>query len=508
MFLKFILGLLPIIWLILALIVLKWPTWKAAVGSMVIAAIEAILIWKLPVMDTASAALEGWLNALWPIVIVIVAAVFTYNLTVKTGAMDIIKAMMTSITNDKRILVLLIAWCFGGFMEGMAGFGTAIAIPAGMLAGMGFNPLFSCMVCLIANGVPTPFGSIGIPTTTLAGLVNLTNTTLSFTECIQLAPFFIICPFLIVILAGGKGLKSLKGVVPITLASGIAFIVPMTIVSYFVGAELAAVIGSVCSLGVVALMASKLPANPEYEMQIEKKEALEVKKCLIALSPFICIFVLLLGTSKLVPPVNTFLAQFSSKVQVYTGENPGTLTFSWINTPGVWIFISAIIGAILQKCSFKDFKDVFVATLKQMTPTILTMLSVLACAKIMSYSGMISDIASFCIAVTGSFFTFFAPWLGCLGTFVTGSGTSSGLLFGGVQEAAAETLGMDPYWVVGLNMLGVASGKMLSPQSIAIALSAVNGNGEDSKLLSMILPYGLVFLAIMSVWGYVGGLFL
>ena len=141
--LEFILGLCPILWLILALTILKWPTWKAACGSMVVAALLSIFVWKLPVLETSTAALEGILMAIWPIVFVIVAAVFTYNLTVKTGAMEVIKRLMTSVTNDRRLLVLLIAWCFGGFMEGMAGFGTAIAIPAGMLVGLGFSPLFS-----------------------------------------------------------------------------------------------------------------------------------------------------------------------------------------------------------------------------------------------------------------------------------------------------------------------------------------------------------------------------
>lgn len=207
--LLFVLGLCPILWLIVALTLLKWPTWKAACGSMIVAFLLALFVWKLPVMETSTAALEGFLMALWPIVVVIVAAVFTYNLTVRTGAMELIKQMMTSVTSDKRLLVLLVAWCFGGFMEGMAGFGTAIAIPAGMLVGLGFPALFSCLVCLIANGVPTPFGSIGIPTVTLANLVGLENTYLSFTETLQLAPFMILCPFLIVMVAG-KGVKALK----------------------------------------------------------------------------------------------------------------------------------------------------------------------------------------------------------------------------------------------------------------------------------------------------------
>lgn len=145
----FLLALCPILWLIFALTVLKWPTWKAACGSMIVSFLLAMLVWKLPFMHALTAGLEGILMALWPIVVVIIAAVFTYNLTVRTGAMDVIKQMMTSVTNDKRLLVLLVAWCFGGFMEGMAGFGTAIAIPASMLVGLGFPACFPVLyVCL------------------------------------------------------------------------------------------------------------------------------------------------------------------------------------------------------------------------------------------------------------------------------------------------------------------------------------------------------------------------
>ena len=170
------------------------------------------------------------------------------------------------------------------------------------------------------------------------------------------------------------------------------------------------------------------------------------------------------------------------------------MTFTWINTPGVWIiFIGNSRWIDSKKLHLENFKVVFIATIKQMSQTIITMLCVLGCAKIMGYAGMIASIASFAIAVTGSFYPFFAPWIGCLGTFVTGSGTSSGVLFGAVQESAAQSLNANPYWIVALNSLGVAAGKMLSPQSIAIALSSVDGQGQDSKAIiknsyHMVLP--------------------
>ena len=202
---SFALALLPIIWLIVALVALHLPAWKAALGSFAISCVLALTWWGMPVVEVASASLEGFLMALWPIVLVIIAAVFTYNLCVRTGAMDVIGSMITSLSCDRRVLALLVAWCFGGFMEGMSGFGTAVAIPAGMLAALGFPPLQAVLICLVANGVPTCFGSVGVPTVSLAGLTGLDPIRLAFTEMLQLAPFFVIVPFIIVVLAAQTG---------------------------------------------------------------------------------------------------------------------------------------------------------------------------------------------------------------------------------------------------------------------------------------------------------------
>ena len=505
-FLMFLLALLPIIWLAFALMVLKLPTYKAAFGSFVISFLLSMFIWKLPILNSATAALEGLIMALWPIILVIIAAVFTYNLSCETKGIDIIKQMIASVSSDKRILVLLIAWCFGGFMEGMAGFGTAIAIPAGMLTSLGFNPLFSVLVCLIANGCPTPFGSIGIPTVTLANLVGLENAPLAFMTSLQLAPFMLMCPFLIIMVTGG-GRKALKGVSLLTLLSGLSFVLPQLVVSYFIGAELAVVVGSVCSLLCTILLSMKRSVPDQYKVNIETKESVSLETAIKAWSPFILIFVFLLFTSKLVAPINTSLAQYASQFVIYTGKNPNTLSLSWINTPGVWIFLSAFIGGLIQRASVKTMLTVLKNTIIQMKETMATMICVLACAKIMSYSGMISTISTFAISTTGSFYPIFAPWIGALGTFVTGSGTNSGVLFGAVQIDAAQQLNTNPYWTVALNSLGVAAGKMLSPQSLAIGLSSVDAKGEDAKLLRMIAPYGLVFLVGMSILSAVGTMF-
>lgn len=521
----FVLALAPILWLVVMLLVFRWPAWKAAIGSFVISCALAMAWWGMPAGQVATASLEGFLMALWPIVLVIIAAVFTYNLCVSTGAMDVIGQMITSISSDRRILALLIAWCFGGFMEGMAGFGTAVAIPAGMLAGLGFAPIPAVLMCLLANGVPTPYGSIGIPTVSLAGLVGLDAARLASVQMLQLAPFFLVAPFLIVLVAGsgseGRATVSerratvserLRGVAGIALASGASFVAAALAVATFVGPELAVVVGSICSLGVTALLGRRAEASGHLDARFHAAcatgEPLTARRALTAWSCFILIFVFLMGTSKLLPAVNAYLVRFSTTVSVYSGPDPATLTFSWVNTPGVWIFIAALIGGAIQGARPAQMASVLVATVKQMAPTVITMLSVLGCAKVMGYSGMISDISAFCIAVAGGLFPVVAPWIGMVGAFVTGSGTSSGMLFGPIQQQAADALGCDAYWMVALNSLGVAAGKMLSPQTLAIGLAAVRVSGKDAELLRAVLPYVLGFLVAMSGIGIGGALLL
>lgn len=538
--LSFVLALVPILWLVVVLLVFRWPAWRAAAGSLVLSCVLAALWWHLGAPEVATAVAEGFLMALWPIVIVIIAAVFTYNLCVRTGAMDVIGRMITSVSADRRILALLIAWCFGGFMEGMAGFGTAVAIPAGMLAALGYPPLSAVLMCLLANGVPTPYGSIGIPTVSLADLVGLDAADLAFTQMVQLAPFFIVAPVLIVLVAGkdvpGSGVaQRLRGVIGVALAAGVSFTVPALAVAALVGPELTVVVGSICSLGVTAALGRAVERrgalDEAYRLGTgESAEAgpsagapesaptgsraaspadapaapLTLGAALRAWSCFILIFLLLLGTSKLVAPVNAALAPLSTTLTVYSGPNPGSLSFTWVNTPGVLIMVAALVGGAIQGATPRVMGEVLVATVKQMLPTVATMLAVLGCAKVMGYAGMISSISASCIAVAGGLYPLLAPWIGAVGTFVTGSGTSSGMLFGQVQAQAAEALGADPVWTVGLNSLGVAAGKMLSPQTLAIGLAAVRVRGKDAELLRAVAPYALGFLVVMSIIGMAG----
>ena len=509
--LKFVLAMLPIIWLIAALSGLKMAGHKACVIALVVTMALAIGYWRLNVLCTATAALEGALNALWPICLVIVAALFTYNLTLKTGAMELIKKMLAGVSRDKRVLALIIGWGFGNFMEGMAGFGTAVARPASMLAGIGLDPRSAVLGCLVVNSTPTAFGSVGVPTVTLASVTGLEAVPLAGSVVVIQCILTFISPFLMVCICG-KGIKALKGMFPTTLIASLSFTVPWFFTAQFIGPELPDIIGSICSMGCIIAAAKIFNKNPdeEYAIQIaenrQSQENMTVGTGVKAWSSFILIFLLLMITSTLCPPIHNAIAGIKSSVVVYAGEGGNALGFSWINTPGVMIFIAAIIGGLIQGASVKDMAEVFLETLKKYWKTILTICSVMATAKIMSYSGMISDIAKFLVAAAGPFYPFIAPLIGALGAFVTGSGTSTCVLFGGLQSETALALGLNASWMAAANVMGAGIGKMICPQGIAIGAGAINAVGSESKILSAVFKYFLLYVILAGVICYAGSM--
>ncbi len=510
MIMEFILALLPIIWLIVALTALKMPGFKACVVALAIAYVLAVFGWKMPLADSLRAVTEGVALALWPIIAVIIAAIFTYNVCVATGKMEIIKKMLANVTRDKRILVLIIAWGFGGFMEGMAGFGTAVAIPASMLWGLGFNPIFAAIVCLIANATPTAFGSIGIPTTTLAKITGLSGIDLSTNTVILLAVFIVLTPFVLVALTG-KSKKSFQGIFLITLISGLAFLIPEYLVAKYLGAELPVVIGSVCSMAATVLAAKYLNKGKVSEKYLfegkNDHQNIHRKEALIAWSPFILIFLLLLGTSKLAGLFNELLSTVKTSAAIYTGEGGAPYTFSWLATPVLWIFLSAFIGGKVQGMSLKEMLLVLKKTLLQMMKTVITIIAIMATAKLMGYSGMIASISAVFV-YTGLLYPLFAPFLGSIGTFVTGSGTSASVLFGGLQAKTSAALGLNQAWISASNTAGAVMGKMISPQSIAVAVAAVKLEGKENELLRGTIKYFILFVIGVGILTLIGSRFL
>lgn len=499
-YMLFAIAMIPVLWLIVSLGVLKMPAHKTCSFTVILTLAIAIICWRMKFIDGITATVEGMAIALWPILLVIVAALFTYNLAVETKTMDVIKKMLSSITTDKRIQVLILAWGFGGFLEAVAGYGTAVAIPTSILASLGFNPLFAAVICLLANTVPTAFGALGIPVTTLATVTGLEVVHLSYVTSIQLAGFIVLIPFLLVILTE-KSIKALKGVVGITLVSGITFAVPQVFIAKYLGADLPALVASICSMACTILMAKAM--NKE---KVETKEdKIGLKEGVLAWLPYILLCGLILIASPLVPSINSLLAKASSNIHIYTGDATSTTAFSWINTPGMMILIATFIAGLIQKLKFTYMLDVLKRTVIQLKTSFITIMSIVAISKIMSHSGMTSSISFGLCAITGSFYPLIAPLLGAIGTFVTGSDTSANILFGALQTEAAKSLSIDPYWIAAANTAGATAGKMISPQSIAIATSATGLIGSEGKILSTTVKYCLGYVIILGLIVYFGG---
>ncbi len=481
------------------------PAYKACSIAVVITGLVAFFFFHLGLPEIATATLEGALNALWPIILVIIAALFVYNITLKTGAMDKIKSMLSSVSFDSRVIVLIIGWGFGNFMEGMAGFGTAVAIPASILVAMGYNPINTVLALLLVNSTPTPFGSVGVPTITLSAITGIEAITISGKLAVIQAVVTFISPFFMVMIIG-KGAKALKGMWGYTLIASLSFLIPECFAAIFIGPELTDILGSIVSLICMVGMSWKnkqLDIPNEYLLNKGKTIHCSLTEALQAWSPFILIFIILLVTSNLIPFINKPLSSICSVGQFYSGADPNSLKFFWINTPGILIMIAGLFGGLIQGLSVTKIIKIYGQTIVENWMTIVTICSVLAVAKIMGYSGMISVIASILVTITGTFYPLIAPLIGMLGGFITGSGTSTAVLFGELQTQTALAIGSNPAWLAAANLLGAGIGKMVSPQGIAIGCSAAGLAGRESEVLRKSIKYAVGLVALGGLICYI-----
>ena len=381
-----------------------------------------------------------------------------------------------------------------------------------MLVTMGISPISAAVACLVANSTPTAFGSVGVPTTTLSAVSGIDVLSLCSDVVRMEWLLTFISPFLMICIIGG-GLKALRGVLPITVISAVSFIVPWYISAGILGSELPDTIGAIVSMACIIAASRFLPAKHGEAYQVcsssapgcdtEKEPPITLKSAPVAWSPFILIFILLVLTSKLCMPIYEALAVLKLSGVFYAGEGAATLSFS-LNTAGVIIFIAAFIGGTIQGVTPASMARILTETLKKYWKTIVTICSVMATAKIMGYSGMISDIASLLVAVAGSFYPAIAPLIGALGGFVTGSGTSTSVLFGSLQTQTAASLGLNQSWITAANVVGAGIGKMVCPQSIAIGAGAIDAIGSESKILGAVFKYFILYVVLAGVLCWLG----
>lgn len=507
-YLMFVLALSPLLLMVFLILKLKMPVHYSVLISLVFTAVLSVLFWDMPVQDLKASVGYGALKGLWPIVIVILGAIFSYNVMQATKALDILRDILASISEDKRIQVLLISWCFGGFLEAAAGYGTAVAIPVGILIALGFNPLKAAIASLVANTVPTAFGAVGIPVSILAEQVNLPVYTLGGTIILQLALFNILLPFVIICIIGG-GVKAIRGVFLITLICGITTLVPQYVVAIYLGAELPAFAGSLVSLFAVAIASRLRKGETEPQWRIEtshnhKMAPLPAKVLFRVGSIYLFIFIFILMCSPLFPAIKSAASQLASVVHFSLADGKTlALKVEWLTTPGMLIIFATILGGFIQGASARGMLEVFARTALQLRNSVIAIMAIVAMATVMDISGIISTLAQSIVDLTGSSYVFLAPVIGALGTFVTGSDTNSNILFGKLQTIAASKLHIDPNWLAAANTSGATGGKMISPQSIAIAVSATKMEGQANQIMSGTMKYCCAYITILGL--IVGG---
>ena len=499
----FLLALSPILWLIVSLGFLKMQSFKACPIALIISFAVALAWYHMPGMDAATAALEGVALACWPILLVIIAAIFTYNLTLYTKSMDIVKHMLTTVSKDRRVLALLIGWGFGAFMEGMAGFGTAIAIPASMLVALGFDPIRAIPGL---PGLLTPFRQRMVPSVSLPALANLTASIRSSCRHISACSSCRSTSFA----RSSSSPSSAARRRPSKAFSWLPCSRPWAWLCRNSSSRFSRRSGTGCHggfyrhHGLIVVYSHFRPIDdPEYAMDINPAHV-PLRGGLLACLPFILIFVFLLLTSKLVPFIHAPLMAIESSVLIDTGQSGVPYTLIWVRPPGIHILLAAFISGKAQSARFSEMFFVLLNTIKGLRNTIITIIAVIATAKVMGYSGMTSDIARTAVEATGMMYPAIAPLIGSVGTFITGSGTSSNVLFGNLQTDAAAAINANKAWLAAANAAGTCAGKMISPQSIAIAVGAISLTGKDNEILQAIMKVYVPYIILLGAIVYFG----
>lgn len=506
---------LPVLWLFVSLGILKMSTPLACAIGLGASAVLAVMGWDFTPLLAVKALLDGAAFALMPILWVIFAALLTYSIAVETKAMDAIKALLASVSRDRRIQALLIAWGFGGFMESVAGFGTAVAVPAAVLVSLGFAPFCAAVVCLLANTVAVAFGVVGIPVITLAWITDLPVTELATQIVLQLTVFVFIVPVFIVIAVTGS-LRGLSGVWAHALGAGASFGIVQFIAARYIGPELPAILGSLAAFATIVALARYLPPKTLWTFDHDgagaaspgRKETANADPARLTLvaqlkawSPYIALLVLVLA-SRMIEPLNALLAKATTSHAIYDGPGGKPLTIAWLLTPGSLVLIAALIGGRIQGASFGAMARLSGVTLRQMGKSVVTIVCIVSLAKMLGYSGMINTVAVSLADIAGTFYPLVSPLLGMLGTFITGSDTSSNILFGQLQKQVALTIGVSPIWMAAANTSGACIGKIISLQSIAIAGISANIAGREGELLVVCLKYAAPFIVALGVLVY------
>ena len=504
---------IPIFFIFWALIIKKMKGYLASLFTALIAILLAIIVYGMPFKLAISSIVHGALYGLFPICWVIIGAVFLYNVTVESGQFEIIKNFMASITSDRRLQALLVAFSFGAFLEGAAGMGAPVAITAAMLVGLGFNPLYAAGICLIANTVPVAFGSVGIPVIAAAQVSGIPEMAVSQMVGRTLPFLALIVPFYLVILM--SGFKRSLEVLPAILISGVVFALVQFLVSNYINPMLPGILAGLATIICLSIFLKIWKPKSIWRFKEESQQTIDSElkysagQIIRAWSPFIIMTLMIIAWG--MQPVKEALNSIGQikfyvpglKEAILKPDGSGFIDikpfdFNILSTAGTATILSALISLPLIGISFKNGLKAFFATLNQLKFPIITIAAIVGFAFIANNSGM-SITMAMALASTGVLFPFFSPILGWLGVFLTGSDTSSNALFCKLQYTSAQAIGVDPVLTVGANASGGVTGKMISPQSLAVGAAAVGLVGRESELFRFTLKHSFIMLAIISI---------
>jgi len=523
---------IPIVVLFLMLGVFRKPAWMSALTALASGLLVSLVVYGMPAQLAFISAIYGAAFGLFPIAWIVFTSIMLYRLAVDTGKFEIIKDSIGGLTTDRRLQAMFIAFSFGAFIEGAAGFGAPVAVSGAMLAGLGFNPFYAAGICLLANTAPVAFGSIGIPVTTLANVTGLPVLPLSAMVGRLCAMISVIIPaYLIVVMAGGR--RALE-VWPAILACGLSFAGMQFYVSNFMGPELTDILSSLTCIVVMVVVLKVW--TPKTIMRLEGDKPVAAvghthtpAEVFMAWSPYLLlvVFVLLWGEASIKPSINRVGDSLLPSLPIVAGTGPlasrlmvpglhnlitrvppvvptpapyaALYELNWLSASGTACLFAILATAVVLRVRPSKVVGVYVDTFKQLKLALITIACMLALAYVMNYSGMTSTLG-LALAATGVAFPFFSAVVGWLGVFLTGSDTSANALFGNLQVVTANALGLSPILTASVNSAAGVMGKMISIQSIAVAVAATGmTTADESRLFRFTIKHSILLMAVMGV---------
>ena len=528
---------IPIVVLFVMLGALRKPAWMSALSALGSAFVIALLVYGMPAPLAITSTIFGAAFGMFPIAWIVFCSIMLYRLAVDTGKFEVIKSSIGGLTDDRRLQALFIAFSFGAFIEGAAGFGAPVAVSGAMLAGLGFNPFYAAGICLLANTAPVAFGSIGTPVITLANVTGLPAMSLSAMVGRLCAMLSVLIPaYLMVVMVGRR--KAME-VWPAIVACGVSFAGMQWYVSNYLGPELTDIMSSLTCIGVMVLVLKLW--KPREIMRLEGDQPISITKTKHGAGPvfmawlpymLLVVSVLTLGEPSIKAKVNTWTDSFMpdsvrpepvahptpanrlNRIMVPGLHNQITqvppvvpkatpyaalFELNWLTASGTACLLATIAAALCLGVGPSRFAGIYIATFKQLKFAILTIASMLGLAYLMNYSGMTSTLG-LSLAATGKVFPFFSAFVGWLGVFLTGSDTSANALFGNLQVVTANALSLNPVLTASVNSAAGVMGKMISIQSIAVAVAATGMTSKDeSRLFRFTIKHSILLMIVMGL---------